>query len=422
MSSILSYPLKIFKIPLWQQIVIALILGVALGLTFPDAATPLAPIGQLFINAIQLMVVPVVFVSITCGVLSLRGTTSMGRVTLKTMTLYMVTMAISATIGILVAEITQPGKGMDLSHLLNEVTIVAVPQPTLDNIITNLVPPNMFAAFSNNSTILQVIVVALIFGLAIMRAGENGQRIHHIFDNMFAVMMQFAQIIMKFAPIGVFCLMSVMISKFGTTMLLELLTMVLTIYAGCLIHALVVYSGMLVFISRLNPIRFFKGMADAMIFAFSTTSSAATLPIALRCTQKNLGVAKSISEFIMPLGASINMNGLTLYLGVAAVFASNLYGIELSMWQFILIIITSTVAAMGASGVPGSALFVMALVMSSIGIPLTVIGIIAAVDRIIDMMTTTTNITGDALTAVMVAKSENMLDVNIYNGKKQHKS
>ncbi len=407
---------------MWQQIVIALILGVTLGLTFPDAATPLAPIGQLFINAIQLMVVPVVFVSITCGVLSLRGTTSMGRVTLKTMTLYMVTMAISATIGILVAEITQPGKGMDLSHLLNEVTIVTVPQPTLDNIITNLVPPNMFAAFSNNSTILQVIVVALIFGLAIMRAGENGQRIHHIFDNMFAVMMQFAQIIMKFAPIGVFCLMSVMISKFGTTMLLELLTMVLTIYAGCLIHALVVYSGMLVFISRLNPIRFFKGMADAMIFAFSTTSSAATLPIALRCTQKNLGVAKSISEFIMPLGASINMNGLTLYLGVAAVFAANLYGIELSMWQFILIIITSTVAAMGASGVPGSALFVMALVMSSIGIPLTVIGIIAAVDRIIDMMTTTTNITGDALTAVMVAKSEKMLDVNIYNGKKQHKS
>lgn len=416
-----SSALNPLKLPLWQQIVIALILGVALGLVFPQAATPLAPIGQLFINAIQLMVVPVVFVSIVCGVLSLRGTASMGRVTVKTMSIYVVTMLVSATIGILIAELTQPGKGMDLSHLLTSAVVVEVPQPTFDNIITTLVPPNMFAAFSNNSTILQVIVVALIFGLAIMKAGESGQRIHHLFDNLFAVMMQFAQVIMKFAPIGVFCLMSVMVSKFGTTMLLELLTMVLTIYAGCIIHAVVVYSGLLIFVSRLNPWRFFRGMADAMIFAFSTTSSAATLPIAMRCTQKNLGVAKSISEFVMPLGASINMNGLTLYLGVAAVFAANLYGIELSMWQFVLIIVTSTIAAMGASGVPGSALFVMALVMSSLGIPLTVIGIIAAVDRIIDMMTTTTNVTGDALTAVMIAKSEGLLDVNVYNGKKSAK-
>jgi Na+/H+-dicarboxylate symporter len=275
----------------------------------------------------------------------------------------------------------------------------------------------MFHALTDNSLILQIIIVAIILGFAIIKAGDAGDRVAKLFDSAFAVMMQFAQLIMRFAPLGVFCLIAVMINQFGTQMLLELFTLVLTIYIGCILNALIVYTGLLSFIARLNPWPFFRGLADAMIFAFSTTSSSATLPVTMRCSQQNHGVAKSISEFVLPLGATINMNGLAVYLGAAAIFASNLYGIELTFWQFVLIILTSTVAAIGAAGVPGSALFVMALVMSSIGIPLTVIGIIAAVDRIIDMMTTTLNITGDAATAVIVAESEGMLDKEIYYSK-----
>lgn len=405
---------KLVRLPLWQQIVLALTLGVITGLWLPDISFILTPASQLFINAIQLMVVPVVFISITCGVLSLRGTASMGRVAGKTMLTYLCTMAIATALGIGVAKIFHPGAGLDLSLLEDQAFDIKVPEPTLESIATGLVPPNMFDAFTDNSQILQIIIVAIILGLAIIKAGDSGKRVARLFDSAFSVMMQFAQLIMRFAPLGVFCLITVMMNQFGTQMLLELFTLVLTIYIGCILNAIIVYSGMLSFIARLNPWPFFRGMADAMVFAFSTTSSSATLPVTMRCSQQNHGVAKSISEFVLPLGATINMNGLAVYLGAAALFAANLYGIELSFWQFVLVILTSTFAAIGAAGVPGSALFVMALVMSSIGIPLTVIGIIAAVDRIIDMMTTMINITGDAATAVIVAQSEDMLDKDIY--------
>jgi Na+/H+-dicarboxylate symporter len=407
---------KVIKLPLWQQIFAALFLGVLTGILFPSVGGALGPIGQLFINAIQLMVVPIVFISITCGVISLGSGDShaMGRVTFKTIATYLITMAIAATIGIIVAKIMQPGQGLDLSLLNNEASQISVPQPTLQTLITSLIPSNMFAAFSNNALILQVIIIAMIMGVSIVKAGENGRRIQKIAESMFSVMMQFAHIIMRFTPVGVFALISVVVSKFGTDMLLELLTLVLTIYIGCIIQALVVYSLMLALIARLNPIHFFRGMREAMLFAFSTTSSAATLPVTLSCSQR-LGVEKSISEFIIPLGASINLNGLSVYLGASAVFAANLYGIDLGYWQFAMIIFTATIASMGASGVPGSALFVMALVMTSIGIPVSVIGIIAAVDRLNDMICTATNITGDAATAVLVAESEGMLDRKIYN-------
>jgi Na+/H+-dicarboxylate symporter len=417
MTKFLTYPLKFFKITLWKQILIALVLGIAFGFIFPEIAIALAPIGQLFINGIQLMVVPVVFVSVTCGVLSLRGTVSMGRITAKTITVYVVTMAIAGTIGILVSQVTQPGQGLDLSLLIEETYVHEIERPNIQTIIMNLIPGNMFETLSNNSMILQVVVIAVLLALAIMNAGESGHGIQKLFNNMFSVMMQFALLIMRFAPIGVFCLMGVMVSKFGLDMLIELFTMIATIYAGFLIHMVFVYSGILAFVSRLNPIRFYRGFFDAIVFAFSTASSAASLPIALRCSEKNLGVAKSIGEFVLPLGTSINMNGVALYLGVSAVFAANLYGIDLTVGQMILIVITSTVAAMGASGVPGSTLFVMPLVLSTIGVPFTVVAIIAAVDRIIDMMSTATNITGDALAAVVVAESEGMLDRDVYNQK-----
>lgn len=408
---------KLIQMSLWQQIAVALVLGIIVGIWLPELSPILAPLGQLFINAIQLMVVPVVFVSITCGVLSLRGTASMGRIAAKTIITYIFTMATATAIGIGVAEIIQPGQGLDLAELENQTVHIDVPEPTMNTVITTLIPSNMFHAFTDNSQILQVIIIAIIMASAIIMAGDSGRRLSDMFDSAFAVMMKFAQLIMRFAPLGVFCLIGVMIGQFGSRMLYELFALVITVYIGCILNAVIVYSSLLSFVSRLNPLPFFRGIADALVFAFSTSSSSATLPITMRCSQQNHGVAKNISEFVMPLGATINMNGLAVYLGAAAIFASNLYGIDLSFWQFVLIIVTSTVAAIGAAGVPGSALFVMALVMSSVGIPLTVIGIIAAVDRIIDMMTTTINVTGDAATAVIVAASEDALNKKRYYGK-----
>lgn len=417
MANFSSICKKILRIPLWQQIMLALVLGVVTGLVFPEIEMALAPIGQLFINGIQLMVIPVVFVSVTCGVLSLRGTVSMGRITAKTLCIYITTMLIAGTIGILVAQIFEPGLGLDLSHLMAGTQLEVVDRPSLTKLITGLIPGNMLDTLTNNTMILQVVIIAVLLGLSIIKAGESGHMIQKQFEHMFAVMMQFALLIMKFAPIGIFCLMGVMVSKYGTEMLVELFTMIATIYIGFIIHMVVVYGGILTFVARVNPLRFFRGFTDAMVFAFSTASSAASLPVALRCLDKNLGVDKRISEFVMPLGTSINMNGVSLYLGVVAVFAANLYGIELTVWQMALIVITSTIAAMGASGVPGSVLFVMPLVLSSIGVPLAIVGIIAAVDRIIDMLNTATNITGDALAAVVVAESEGMLDRDVFNKK-----
>lgn len=412
-----------FELKLWQRIFLGLVLGVVVGLIFGKQAALLEPIGKLFINAIKLLVVPIVFASITVGVVSMGDTRAMGRIGVKTIFWFVVTMSIAAVIGISLAQVVQPGAGTEITSYsftaqgeaaLARLDAVKANQ-NVGTMITSILPDNIVKAFSDNGAILQVILFAILMGVAIIRTGERAQPVTRVLESLSEIILDLAQIVMQFAPFGVFALMATNAGQFGLDILTELAKVVFTIFAGCLIQLIICYSLLLTFVARLNPIHFFRGMADAMVFAFSTSSSAATLLTNLRCAKKNLGVSERVADFILPLGATVNMNGLACYLGVATVFTANLYGIHLTFFDYIVAVVTTILAAIGAAGVPGAGLMVMSLVFSAAGLPLEAIGLIAGVDSIIGMASTTTNVVGDTLTAVLVAKNEGELNTHVYN-------
>jgi len=439
---------------LWQKILFALILGVIIGLCFgKDTLTYLQsealhnpnsliqfllqlhpygvkfvafikPVGDIFVNAIKMIVVPIVFISIVCGMVSITNPKTMGRMGIKTLGIFIATMALASVVGLLFAHFTQPG-----SDILQEEMQVSAVTQTVDangthhkqsvaDLITNLVPSNPVQAMAT-ANILQVVVFAFVFGIALVLAGEAGKPVSEFFISLAAVVQHIPRMVMRFAPYGVFALMVNVSAHFGLAIIGDLLLSVGTIYAACISFALIFYSLILRVYAGLSPIPFFKGITEAMSFAYSTTSSAATLPYTSHCTEKNLGVPKQISNFVLPLATAVNLNGLSIYLSVVAVFAANLFGIELTLGQYIMIVLTGSLGSMGASGVPGSGLMVMAMVLGAIGLNAEgvaiVIAMFAGVDRMIDMMTTTVNVTGDAFVSVIVAKSENVLDTKIYN-------
>jgi len=275
------------------------------------------------------------------------------------------------------------------------------------------VPSNPIGAFASGS-VLQIIVFSIFFGLAINLAGEKATPVAKFFEAFAEVMYKLTAIIMEMAPYGVFALMAWVSGEYGLSVLLPLLRVILGVYVGCLIHSLVTYGGAIALLGRLNPIQFFKGILDAQAVAFTTTSSSGTLPATLECTQKNLGVSRSVSSFVLPLGATINMDGTALYQGICALFVAQAYGVDLTFANYMTIVLTSTLASIGTAGVPGAGLVMLSLVLSSVGLPLEGVAMIAGIDRILDMARTTLNVTGDAMVSVLIAKSENELDVNIY--------
>lgn len=396
----------------WQRIILGLILGIAVGLAFGHKATYLKPIGSLFINAIHMMIAPVVFTAVVCAILTMNDPQKMRRVGTKTVLLYAACMVVAAVIGLGVGTLLAPGAGLkplpgDPSSLPNAV-------PSFGELIANIIPANPVGAFADGN-ILQILVFAVILGIAINMAGEKGQPIANFFRSFSSVVFKLTGIVMSFAPFGIFALMAWVTGEFGAAALIPLVKLVGTVYFCCILHCLIVYAGSLAVISKLNPRHFFKGAVDAILMAFSTTSSAATLPVTMRCAEENMGISKSISGFLLPLGTTLNLNGLSIYLGVATVFAANMYGIHLTLVQYVTVVLSIVLTCMGAGGVPGSALIVMGAVMGSIGLPLGAIPLIAGVDRINDMANTTTNVIGDLFAALVVAKSENELDMDIYN-------
>lgn len=402
------------KMQSWQKIMLGLVLGVVVGFFLGPRAQYLKPIGDIFINAIHMMITPLVFTAIVCAVTSVNDPQKMRRVGTKTILLYMVCMAAAAIIGISIAAFIAPGTGLHLAA--TQVAGVAKPQtiPSVIDMIVSMVPANPIGAFADGN-ILQILIFALVLGIAINLAGEKAQPVAHFFKSFSHVVFKLAGIVMSFAPYGIFALMAWVSGEFGLHALIPLMKLVGTIYLCFILQIVIVYCGSLALIARLNPIKFIKGIADAIVFAFSSSSSGATLPTTMRCAEENLGISKSISRFLLPLGCSLNMNGLSIYLGAATVFAANIYGVHLGMLQYLTVVLSIVLTSMGAGAVPGSAIIVMSAVMSSVGLPIGAVALIAGVDRLLDMGSTTTNLMGDVFTATMIAKSENELDEKIYN-------
>ncbi|RKZ45936.1 MAG: dicarboxylate/amino acid:cation symporter [Candidatus Parabeggiatoa sp. nov. 3] len=370
-------------------------------------------IGKIFINLLKMLVVPLVFVSLVCGVAALGDIKKLGRLGGKALLFYLGTTALAITLALSLAVIVAPGEGFNLSSTTDQ-EFTAKESPSIAETIINLIPNNPIEAMAEGQ-MLPLIVFSILFGIAIVMAGESGRRIEQQFNDYNAIIMQIVMIVIMFAPIGVFCLIAKTFALQGFEVFKPLMSYFMVVVAALLIHALVSYSILIKLLSGLNVWRFFKKMRGVQIFAFSTASSNATIPINIENAENKLGVDNSVASFTIPLGATINMDGTAIMQGVATVFIANVYGIDLGLVDYLLVILTATLASVGTAGVPGVGLIMLAMVLNQVGLPVEGIALIIGVDRLLDMMRTAVNVTGDAAATVIIAKSEGNLDRNVYN-------
>jgi Na+/H+-dicarboxylate symporter len=397
-----------FRIPLWQRVIAALVLGVITGLLWGPEAETIKWIGDFFIKSIKMLVVPLIFFSLVAGVAALGDLRKLGSVGGRAMILFVITGQIAAWLGLALGTIFQPGTGVDTSAIEKGETPVPSDTTAIDMILS-IVPDSPVQVMAD-VRVLPLIVFALLIGIGILMAKEDGKPLAKIFDSGAVVMQKVTMIVMELTPFGVFALMAWVAGTLGVDALISLAQLVGLNYLGCLLIIGVVYAGMIKFIAKLPVIDFFRGIIDAIAVSYSTASSNATLPVTLRCVERNLGVSNSVASFVVSLGATINMNGTAMYLGLATLFGAQIFGVDLSVGDYILISITSTLGAIGAAGIPGAGLIMMALVFGSVGVPLETIAFVAGVDRIMDMMRTTTNVSGDAAVAVTVAVMTGEID------------
>ena len=368
-------------------------------------------VGQIFVRSLKLLVVPLVLVSLICGVSSLGNNSRMGAVALKTVVLYLVTTAIAISLAILTAVIVQPGVGIDLA-LASE--FVAKEAPPLKQTLINIFPSNPVESMANGAT-LQIIVFALLFGFAVTKAGDQGQRIINFFNDLNAVIMKMVMMLMLIAPFGIFCLLAKLFADVGVGMIMSLSKYFLTVLFVLLLHSLGVYSLLLKFFTGLSVKTFLSKLRPALALAFSTASSGATMPVTMRTVEQRLGVSKSVSSFTVPLGATINMDGTAIMQGVATVFIAQAYNIGLTFEGYLAVVLTATLASIGTAAVPGVGLVMLVMVLNQVGLPVEGIGLIIGVDRLLDMTRTATNVTGDAMVTTVVASSEGLVDKTVFD-------
>lgn len=394
------------KVSLTVWIFIALVLGVVAGLLLQShadvAENYIKPFGTIFLNLIKMVVVPVVLLSIMQGIISLEDVKKVGSIGAKTIIYYLCTTAFAVTLGLIFANLLNVGAGYTLGT--EELVYEASEAPSFMDTLVNVFPSNAVEPLVS-ATMLQVIVIALFFGFGIILAGEKGKVAKDVVDSFSEVSFKVMEMIIKLSPIGVFALITPVVASNGPSVLLPLLKVIGVAYLVYVIHMVVVYSSTVKAMSGMSPLKFFKGMSPAMMFAFSSASSVGALPFNLECTQK-LGAKKEIASFVLPLGATINMDGTAIYQGVCAIFIAQIFGIDLSFSQQITIILTATLASIGTAGVPGSGMIMLAMVLESVGLPLEGIALVAGIDRILDMGRTCVNITGDAACTICVDAME----------------
>ena len=393
------------KVSLAMQIFIAMVLAIAAGLLLQGQAdfanTFIKPFGTIFLNLVKFIVVPIVLFSIMCGIISMKDIRKVGSIGLKTVAFYLCTTAFAVTIGLLGGNLF---KGMFPVIATTDLSYEAAASTSFMDTLVNIFPSN-FVKPMVEANMLQVIVMAVLLGFSIILVGEKNAKVVSAFNDLNEIFMKCMELILKLSPIGVFCLLCPIIATNGAAIIGSLAMVLLTAYICYIVHAVLVYSLSVKAMGGMSPVKFFKGMMPAIIFAFSSASSVGTLPINLSCTEK-LGAKKEVASFVLPLGATINMDGTAIYQGVCAIFIASCYGIQLTLPQMLTIVLTATLASIGTAGVPGAGMVMLAMVLTSVGLPVDGIALVAGVDRIFDMGRTTVNITGDAACAIVVSNIE----------------
>lgn len=418
------------KMGLTTMIFIGLILGAIFGAVINPMPSGyvkdtlivgglLKVIGKLFVSSIKMLVVPLVFVSLVCGSAAIGDVKKLGRVGVKTLSFYLATTAIAISIALMVANFIDPGKGLDMSKLQKAETTVAAQTSVID-VITGIIPDNPIAAMATGN-MLQIIFFSLLVGISLAHLGSKGERLVKLFEDLNELIMKMITIIMLAAPVGVFALVASTFATMGWGAAKQLAKYMICVVLALLIHCLFTYTGALTFIGRINPLNFFKKFAPVMNVAFSTASSNATIPVNVEACEEKLGVSKNIASFTIPLGATINMDGTAIMQGVAVIFIAQIYGIELTMTNFLTVILMATLASIGTAGVPSVGLITLSMVLQSVNLPVEGIAMIMGIDRILDMCRTVVNITGDAMCTILVAKSEGEFNIDVYNKKEEKK-
>jgi len=408
------------------KILLAMVLGVALGAILNTMETAEGSfvanliawlvnsvfdvVGKIFIASLKLLVVPLVFVSLVCGSSAMGANASMGRMAGKTLALYLLTTAIAVTLALLFANLINPGLGIDMS---STATYVAKEAPSVKEVLINIFPTNPVKAMAEGN-MLQVIVFAILMGVAVSHSGEKGKEVLSFFESFNEVVMTMVSLLMHLAPYGVFCLLAKLFSQLGLAAILDLAKYFFTVAFVLLVHGLVVYTGLFKLLTRLSPWVLLKNVRPAMLFAFSTSSSSATMPVTMNVAEKRLGINNSIASFTVPLGATINMDGTAIMQGVATVFIAQAFNIDISLGGYVAVVLTATLASIGTAGVPGVGLITLALVLQQVGLPVEGIALIIGVDRLLDMMRTAVNVTGDCMVSSVVARSEGLLDEAVF--------
>ncbi len=416
---------------LWFRVVLGLLLGIAFGFAMSgvgsdsvfgtDGKTILTeyvkPVGTVFINMIKMVVVPLIFFSLVSGITSMADAESFKRVGIKSVAAFLMTGAFAVCIGLAFGTIFHPGLGVDLSSLKAHVAASApAPAPkqvNLIQILVDMIPTNVFKAMADDN-ILQVVVFAIFTGITLNTLGEKVKNLTDLCKSAAQMVFKMIETIIKFSPYGVFALTSWVVGTQGIEILIALLKLVLTV-TGALFTQYILFGIMVMVFARVSPMPFYRKMAEPQLLAFSTSSSKATLSTAMRVVNEKIGVSKSITSFVLPLGASINMDGTAIYLGICSLFFSQAYNIPLDVHHYFILVLTATLGSIGAAGIPGGSLIMMGMVFTSVGLPLEGIALIAGVDRILDMMRTTVNITGDSLITMLVDKSEGTMDMETYH-------
>ncbi len=370
-------------------------------------------VGTLFISTLKMLVVPLVTFSLLCGVCGLGDINKLGRVGLKSFLLFILTTALAITLAITVATLIGPGQGFEMSNS-NTSGFVAPVSPPLSQVIIDLIPTNPVAAYASGN-MLQIIFFTVLFGLCILMVGKRAQPIVDLSEQLNEVMMKLVTVVMHIAPYGVFALMAKTFSQQGIALILPMASYFGAVVLVLFLHLTVTLMLLLRTMGRVNVATFLKKMWTTQVFAFSTSSSNATIPVTLTTVEKRLGVDNATASFVVPFGATINMDGTAIMQGVATVFIANVYGIELGLMGYLTVILMAVLASIGTAGVPGVGLIMLAMVLNQVGLPVEGIALIIGVDRLLDMMRTAVNVSGDAVITTIVARSENSLDMNIYN-------
>ena len=390
------------KLSLTAQIAISFVLGILGGLLLQSnsaiADSYIRPLGTIYLNLLKMIVIPVVTLSVIQGIMALQDAKRVGALGGKTLLFFLCTTAFAVAIGLLLANLFHVGVGYTMET--GDLTDTPAQMPALTDTLVNIFPSNILKPFAEG-TMLQILVIALLFGFGILLAGEKGETAALVVDSFATVSFRVMDLILRLSPIGVFALILPVVAQQGTGVLLPLMQVIFVSFVAYLLHMLLVYGTAVSLIGKSNPFRFFKEMGKPILFAFSSASSVGTLPFSMEATEK-LGVSKSLSGFVLPLGATVNMDGTAIYQGVCVIFIAHIFGVELTLAQQLTVVLTALLASIGTAGVPGSGMVMLAMVLQSVGLPVEGIALVAGVDRILDMGRTVVNITGDCACCLCV--------------------